>query len=87
MKCPSCGNLKQLTPESRRTETAVWRRRICKSCHHTWLTEEHISASVRMPAEVQQFLDTMRHTPKHKPAEKKPAEPKFDTRGLAGIRW
>lgn len=87
MKCPQCGGLKQLTPESKRTETCVWRRRICKTCHHNWLTKESISAATQMPSDVWRFTDTvMRHAPKKKP-DPKTAAPIFDTRALTDIQW
>lgn len=88
MKCPKCGGLKQLTPESKRTADSVWRRRVCKTCHHIWLTEECISAEARMPTKVWQFTDeVMRHAPKNKPSTKREVKPKFDTSGLMGVRW
>lgn len=87
MKCPKCGGLKQLTPESKRTESSVWRRRVCKNCHHIWLTEERISSEPKMPTEVWQFTDAvMRHAPKCRPADDK-STPTFDTSGLMSIRW
>lgn len=87
MKCPKCGNIKQLTPESRRTETSVWRRRVCKMCHHIWLTEEVINSLQKMPPEVTHFLDNvMRHAPKEQ--EKSQDKSKtFDTSGLSKIQW
>jgi transcriptional regulator NrdR family protein len=87
VKCPKCGSIKQLTPESKRTETAVWRRRVCKICHLMWITEEQISPQPRMPTEVWQFTDKeMRNATKH---EKKPAQskPKFDTSALQKLPW
>lgn len=87
MRCPNCGSIKQLTPESRRTETSVWRRRVCKACHGVWLTQEHISAEVRMPAEAHQFLDkVMRHAPKYMHFSEDHT-PQFDTSGLERFRW
>lgn len=93
MKCPKCGHLKQLTPESKRTADSVWRRRVCKACHHIWITEEHISAQARMPTEVWQFTDAVMRSPtslsslNSKHNSKAPATPKFDTSALAGFRW
>lgn len=91
MKCPKCGGIKQLTPESRRTETSVWRRRVCKMCHHIWLTEEVSSSLQKMPTEVAHFLDkVMRHTPKHAPKKQEQSQDKsktFDTSGLSKIQW
>jgi transcriptional regulator NrdR family protein len=85
MKCPQCGNTKQLTPESRRTETSVWRRRVCKGCHHTWLTQEQISPAKKMPTEVMQFLNNVvRKTPRTKPEV---VEPKFRTEHLTKLPW
>ena len=87
VKCPKCGSIKQLTPESRRTEDMVWRRRICKSCHNSWITEEKVSKTATMPTEAHQFLDkVMRHAPKSS-YKKKPEEPKFDTSALQKLPW
>lgn len=90
MQCPKCASLKQLTPESRRTETSVWRRRVCKVCHHTWVTEEHIRPEAKMPTEVWQFNDAvMRQAPKEKAQGARPREVKsrFDTITLAKFMW
>lgn len=88
MQCPKCGNLKQLTPESRRTEHEVWRRRICKGCHYSWLTQEYVSPVGKMPAEVREFTDTMRHAPRRKPKERKTGkQKKFDTSGIQQMPW
>ena len=87
MKCPKCGNIKQLTPESKRTETSVWRRRVCKGCHSTWITEEQISTQKRMPTEVWQFTDKeMRKTTKYMHFEEDHA-PAFDTEHLKKLPW
>ena len=88
MQCPKCGNLKQLTPESRRTEESIWRRRVCKSCHHIWVTEEQIRPEGKMPAGVWQFTNAiMRNTPKDKPSGKRVVKPKFDTSGIQQMPW
>lgn len=88
MKCPKCGGLQQLIPVSKRTADSVWRKRVCKKCHHIWLTQEHISPVAKMPAEVQHFVDnSMRHTAKHKPAADTQGAPAFDTTALKSIRW
>lgn len=86
MQCSKCGSLKQLTPESRRTETSVWRRRVCKVCHHSWVTEEQIRE--KMPTGVWAFHNNVvRRAPKDKPSGTKVVKPKFDTSGLSEIRW
>jgi len=65
----------------------VWRRRICKSCHNSWITEEKISKTMTMPTEAHQFLDkVMRHAPKSS-YKKKTEEPKFDTSALQKLQW
>lgn len=86
MQCPKCGSIKQLTPESRRTEDSVWRRRVCKGCHHIWVTEEQIRPEGKMPTEVWNFHDSMRQTPKYKAVAKK-CEPRFDTSGIQQMPW
>lgn len=87
MKCPKCGSIKQLTPESKRTEDSVWRRRVCKGCHHIWLTEECISTEKKMPTKVWQFTDeVMRQAPKEKTKEK-PAPKTFNTDHLKKLPW
>lgn len=88
MKCPKCGSIKQLTPESKRTEDSVWRRRVCKACHHTWLTEECISTEKKMPTKVWQFTDeVMRQAPKAKNSDSTPKAPDFNTDTLKHFRW
>lgn len=88
MQCSKCGSLKQLTPESRRTETSVWRRRVCKGCHHTWVTEEQIRPDGKMPTEVWNFHDNVvRRAPKDKPSGTKVVKPKFDTSGIQQMPW
>lgn len=86
MQCPGCGSLKQLTPESRRSENSVWRRRICKMCHTSWITTEFLAVETKIPKRVKDFSDTMRHVPKHKPVNKTTVA-KFDTSALAKIQW
>lgn len=86
MKCPKCSSTKQLTPESKRTEDCVWRRRICKICNHSWLTQECISTHKKMPTEVWQFVDKIRQSPKNKnrPA---PVPKTFLTEYLKKLPW
>jgi len=82
MDCPKCGAAKQRIPESRRTDTAVWRRRICLMCHHNWLTQEVFTDQKILPNEVWSRNERNRHSgfTKEKPK-------KFDTSGLSGFRW
>lgn len=86
MQCPGCGSLKQLTPESRRSENTVWRRRVCKVCHTTWITTEFLAVETKIPKNVRDFSDTMRHVPKYQYVKKKSAA-KFDTSALAKVQW
>lgn len=88
MKCPSCGSIKQVIPESRRSPTSVWRRRICKNCHVSWITEEQITQQPSLPKEVHQFLDNhMRHTPRIKEKKAPAKKATFDTTPLKDFRW
>lgn len=48
MHCPNCNSQKSRVIESRPIEGVVWRRRICQSCHHLYLTTESLATS-KMP--------------------------------------
>jgi transcriptional regulator NrdR family protein len=80
MDCPKCGSAKQRIPESRRTGAAVWRRRICVMCHHNWVTQEVVSDQQKLPTEIWSRPDRRKSG---FTKEKK----KFDTSGLAALRW
>lgn len=87
MKCPKCGNIKQLTPDSKRTETSVWRRRLCKGCNFMWLTQEQISTETKMPTDVWRFTDAViRQSPKEKD-KVKPKPKVFNTDHLKKLPW
>ena len=87
MRCPACGSLKQLTPVSRRTATSVWRKRVCKHCLSSWITEENMTERTGIPKEAFEFLDnSMRKAPKDKKADAAKA-PDFDTNALKHFRW
>lgn len=85
MQCPKCGGHQHRIPESRKTDDAVWRRRICLHCHHVWVTQEINTDLKKLPTEVHRYKNEHR-----KPAVSgftKEAIKKFDTGGLASFRW
>ena len=86
MHCPKCEGEKQRVIESRHTETQVFRRRVCKNCHHVFITQESLSELRVMPPEVTQYTDARRTKPKHPPTVRE-AVPQWDTSTLASIRW
>jgi hypothetical protein len=55
-------------------------------CHTSWITTEFFAEGTRIPKDVRDFSDTMRHVPKHKPVNKTTVA-KFDTSSLAKIQW
>jgi hypothetical protein len=75
----------------------VWRRRICKACHTSWLTEERVSEMPAMPEETRTFLDTvMRNKPKHTPSvdgpslnryKKEQEKENFGKSGMTKMPW
>lgn len=83
MNCPKCKSTKHRIPESRRTDSHVWRVRVCNSCHHPWVTQEISTDLTRFPKEVNQYKDSRRAEVSPETSKKK----SFDTSSLKEFKW
>lgn len=52
LKCPHCGKDRNSVFESRKKDSEVWRRRLCKLCHKTFVTQETTSKTLKFPSEL-----------------------------------
>lgn len=57
MNCPECGHPQNDVLDSRKNPENVWRRRQCRACKATWVTEERMSFSDNMIKAMMQDLD------------------------------